>query len=147
MDNDFNQKNNKLYIICMICLVLSLCLTAFAIYIFPVIFWNIRYDIPEFVGSLQGWFVDNYNFQANSANWIVILLFLVPGILAGIATQVITRMIENSESEQMVEKPQSSAPVSDSSGDSLGFALKVLFLVLLVIAAVFFSEWFFSATL
>jgi len=141
-----NPKNNKLFIVCMISLVMALSLVAFSFYIFPHLIWQASYDVPEFIGELREWFKEGYGYPESKANWSVFLMFFIPGIIASIITYIITNIIDKTDDVEAAAV-RTQQTTTDEPQESMGIALKVLFLVCVVFLVVFFAEWFFSATL
>jgi hypothetical protein len=147
MNEDQFQKNNKLFIICMISLVTALGLLAFSLYILPVLFWHAYYNVPEFVSTLHEWLKENYAFTESGANWTVFLIFFIPGIIASIITYIMTNIIENNENHFTEEMPTQNPVFQEESNESFSITMKVISLIVLVVVAVLFAEWFFSVTL
>lgn len=141
------QQHNNLFITCMISMVMALSLLAFSLYIFPYLIWHWVYDIPGFISDWREWLKDYHNYTESGAAWSVFLMFFIPGLIASLTTYIITNILEKMDSNEKVETLEPQRLISDNAEESLSITMKVLILIALVIAAVFFAEWFFSVTL
>lgn len=146
--NEFERrKNNNLFIGGLISLILALGLMGFAVYILPFLIWNLGYDVPEFVSTFREWLRDSYSYSKSMSTWFIFFLFFIPGAISAIITYVLTRLLDRNGETETDKTDSEIVSFDEGSNESVGLALKVLALVGLVIAAVFFAEWFFSATL
>ncbi len=145
MEYDRYQQNSKLFVIGIICLLLSLALFAFGFYILPYIVWNWHYDVPGFVLTWREWFKEEYNYSEKGAALLVFSLFIMPAIACGYISQRISNYIDNQiygigSPETPTEEVEEEVEGKDAHF-GLKFGLKIALLIILVLIAVTFFEW------
>lgn len=141
IDKERYQHNSKLFIISLICLVLSLCFFSFAFYILPNLLWDWDYDIPEFVYTLRQWVIDNYNFSEGHAKITVFLTFFIPALVTGFISYFTSNKIENEVLGITPEKMPGENEPSREMKETFSFSLKLFLTIILVLIVLFFVEW------
>ncbi|WP_028388500.1 hypothetical protein [Legionella fairfieldensis] len=143
MEHDRYEQNSKLFVIGLLCLLLSLTLLAFGLYILPYLLWNWRYDIPDFVLSWREWLKEYYNFTDSGASWLIFLVFFIPAIICGFISRWASNYIDN-QINGIVPAPEPQKHREEIKRDlqeSFGFGLKIFLLIILVLVAVTALEW------
>ena len=101
-------KNNKLFLLGMICLVSSLGFILFALYIIPYLLWDLAYNIPESIVIMISFFQDNYNYSSFQAKCVVWLIFTVPGVITGFLSYYISNEIDKEIFQSSEERDETS---------------------------------------
>lgn len=94
MPEELKNNDEKLFVIGIICFFLAFGFTLFALYIVPFLIWGLHYDVPEFVAHLVAALQDSYNYSLSSSKFIVWLLFLIPGLIAGYIAYYISNLLD-----------------------------------------------------
>lgn len=92
-----SQDNSTIFLIGLLCLVLSLGLILFALYILPFLLWNLAYDIPSIITEFIAVLEDNYNYDFSTCKIIVWLSFIIPGLIAGYIAYYISNLLDKEE--------------------------------------------------
>ncbi|KTC93671.1 MULTISPECIES: hypothetical protein [Legionella] len=141
MEQDRFQQNSKLFILGLVCLLACLSLFGFGFYILPYLLWNWNYDVPEFVLSMREWYKESYNFSDSGSAWMVFLTFIVPAIITGLISQYSSNHIDNEIYHLNENKEERRTELKRDVQETLGFGLKIFFLIILVLVAVTLVEW------
>lgn len=142
------EKGNGLFITSMFSMVLCIGLLLLSLYIIPYLFWAWPYGVPGMVVFLREWFVENYQLTDNGSAWAVLLSFLVPGLFAGLLTWHASSRFEHLELLDELEPEEEEKPKRDeSSGESAGLGMQILFFIVLIFLGTWLVEQFISATL
>lgn len=88
------KNNNTLFIVGVICLVLSLGFLLFALYILPFLLWNLAYDVPDVVTDLTAFLQDDYDYSIAGSKLITWLAFFIPGLITGFMSYYISNRID-----------------------------------------------------
>ncbi|HEN5600444.1 TPA: hypothetical protein U6322_002607, partial [Legionella pneumophila] len=97
-------ENSKLHILGIICLVTSLGLFFFSLYIVPFLIWQLDYDIPDFISNMIAYGEDEYYFSPITSKTLVWLIFFTPSIIMGYLSYYISNYIDKNYLEPQ-EKP------------------------------------------
>lgn len=146
MEGDRFEQNSKLFIIGLICLLISLTLFAFGLYILPYLLWNWSYNVPEFVYYWREWFREYYDISEVSASWIMILIFIIPAIITGFISHLASNYIDNQIHGIEQEKTTKLPEIKKNVQETLSFGFKILLLIILVLIAVAFVQWIVAPT-
>ena len=141
MEPDRYQQNSKLFIIGIICLLLSLSLFAYSLYILPYLLLGWVYDVPEFIMSWQEWLKQEYNFSELSAAWLIFLTFIIPALLCGYISYRTSNEVDNEIYGIVPEKTETEQQETSNVRETLGFGFKVILLIILVLVVVSLLEW------
>ncbi|HAU1247921.1 TPA: hypothetical protein F8S30_13785, partial [Legionella pneumophila] len=87
-------ENSKLHILGIICLVTSLGLFFFSLYIVPFLIWQLDYDIPDFISNMIAYGEDEYYFSPITSKTLVWLIFFTPSIIMGYLSYYISNYID-----------------------------------------------------
>lgn len=142
MEYDRYQVNRKLFILGIICLILSIVLLLFSAYILPFLVWQLAYDVPEFIVHWLYWFQDELRWPYNIGAWIIFLVFFVPGLIAGIISYYSSNKIDD-EIYHMKPEKQETLPYKPRTRQwkSFSFGFKLLFLVVMVFILAEIVHW------
>lgn len=142
MEEDRYRTNNKLYIIGILSLLLSLSLLAFSLYILPHLLFGWRYDTPEFLMTLRTWLETSYNFTEVGAARFALTLFFLFTILFGIIAYITSNRVDDEIYEEELEEGQPTQPITQRKdvSESISFSLKVFFIVMVVILVAILFE-------
>lgn len=141
------QNNSKLFITCMICLMASLSLFAFAFYILPYLIWGWHYSVPGFILMWREEFVDSYAWSNSKASMAVFSLFFIPALITGIISWFTSNKIENNVLGIALTESNHQQLDSHELGDSFRLVAKIIMSSLLAIAVLFFIEWLLTSPL
>ena len=141
------QENNKLFISGIICLVLSLSLIFFSLYLAPNFIWDLHYDIPEFVANQIAYFDNDQEYTTAGSKLIVWLCYFIPGLLFGVASayisQKIDRVVLHDELNIDTEAEEKEAiNVKEELTESAGLGVKIIVLMIAIVVIIFFLEEF-----
>lgn len=151
MEPDRYAANHKIYILGMICLILSLSFLFFSLYIVPFLIWELDYDVPLLVVNLISVLKENYNYSLGASKLIVWLLFFIPGLIAGFISYRTSNYIDNTiyHLNSTADENQDQKRVSEHRQelkDSSSLALKIIGLMILIVAAIFMLELLIQTT-
>ncbi|WP_115707260.1 hypothetical protein [Legionella sainthelensi] len=146
MEQDRFSHNQKLYILGMICLLLSLGLFVFSLYIIPFFIWDLNYNVPYFILALMNLFQEEYNYSVEASKVIVWLIFFIPSIVTGLISYAVSNYIDNQiyKAEQKNEENQGNIYKQEKRimrRESVAFSLKILGLMILFIFLIFLFQY------
>ncbi|KTD54406.1 transmembrane protein [Legionella sainthelensi] len=146
MEQDRFSHNQKLYIVGMVCLLLSLGLFVFSLYIIPFFIWDLNYNVPYFILALMNLFQEEYNYSVEESKVIVWLIFFIPSIVTGLISYVVSNYIDNQiyKAEQKNEENQGNIYKQEKRimrRESVAFSLKILSLMILFIFLIFLFQY------
>lgn len=142
-DQGFSE-HQGLFVFGIICLLLSLGLIFFGIYILPFLFWDTNYGIPYFVTNFIIYFQEQYKYSSGASKAIVELFFLIPGLIAGLVSFFISNYIDKQVLGE--RRPFDESDESSEGGmrreiqASAGFGFKIFILMILVVVALFIIQ-------
>lgn len=149
MEQDRFAANNKLYIIGLIALLLTLFLFFFSIYILPYLIWSLNYDVPDFVSSMVAYFEDDLRYTPLNSKILTWLIFFVPGFITGYISYYISNNIDNKilgtkkspEPELTELETRQSKIINDTqSRDSYMLAGRIIILMIVIVAVILLLE-------
>ncbi len=145
MEPDRYQKNHKLYIFGMLCLLVSLSLLFFTVYLFPHLIFGWRYDVPEFITFWREWIMSSYGVSTHYASRLIFLFFFVGVLLFGLGAYFGSTRIDNEiygiNQEHAPERIKKTRDLSES----FQFFLKALGIIVLFYFSTIVFEWLISA--
>lgn len=147
MEQDRYEVSHRLFIIGMISLVACLTFVLFALYILPALLFGWMYDIPAVIFRFVEWLTIDYDFSETASSWIVLLLFLIPGVIFGMIAYYASNKIDNKIfglDEPIEEQTQILEKKEKEGWGGTTFSLKIIFLLVLVIIVVTLFEWLLS---
>lgn len=141
MEADRYQQNKKLFLACFICIILSLSLTCFALYILPPLVLEWRYNIPEFTFAWRESVKQYYNISEDRAGFIVFLLFFIPALITAIIAYFTGNRVENEVQGLHTHKPIQEEILNEDLKASASLSLKIFGLIILIFIGVVFFQW------
>jgi len=150
MEYDRFATNSKLYILGIVCLIISLSLLFISLYILPFLIWNLRYQVPALILNLQEFFHINYNYTIGQSNLLLWLVFFIPSVITGFISYLVSNRIDNqiykidtkTEEEEKSQHIEIQKEIKDSA--SLGF--KILLLMIAIVVIIFLLQYFVQST-
>ena len=144
MEPDRYQQNSKLFIIGIVCLLLSLSLFAYSFYLLPHLLFGWVYDLPGFIFHWREWLKQKYNFSEVGAAWTIFLSFSIPALVCGYISYLTSNKVDNEiygilpeDKETEEERIQ---PTS-AKEDGLGFGFKLTLAIILVLMLISLLQW------
>lgn len=142
MEQDRYEQNKVLFIIGMISMITSLSLFVFAFYILPMLIWNWGYDVPDFIFMWRENLRQSYSYSEAWAGFILFLIILIPAFITGVISHLISNTIDNQIHGIVKEKKEGNKiNVPEHVKESLGFSVKLIIILVLVVMALWFVEW------
>jgi hypothetical protein len=89
-----SKDNNKIFILGIMCLVLSLGFILFALYILPYLMFELSYNVPEFIVDYMQFLQEKYSYSSFGSKFIVWLTFLIPGLITGYVSYYISHYLD-----------------------------------------------------
>ncbi|HAT1922239.1 TPA: hypothetical protein JAZ42_01645 [Legionella pneumophila] len=144
-------ENSKLHILGIICLVISLGLFFFSLYIVPFLIWQLDYDIPDFVSGMIAYGEDEYYYSPATSKTLVWLIFFTPSLIMGYLSYYISNYIDKNQLKLQDESLKSMQEKSPSKPAGLGkdsaiLGFKIVLLMVLIIAIIFLLQILFDLT-
>lgn len=142
--------NNKLFIFGVLCLVTSLGLLFFSLYLLPYFIWELSYNIPDFILSFLARLQDDYRYSSAGSKTVVWFVFFVPCVITGIISYFISHYLDNKipgitpEVKQEPEKPAGETQKQIKESASLG--LQILGLMVIIVVAILLLQYFVQST-
>jgi len=140
MEADRYQVSHTLFIVGMISMLVCLALLAFSLFLFPYLIFNLRYPVPEFVAYWREWLLLAHGISHHAASWLILLCFFIPAlcgfVISFLASNQIDNQIYNKKSLGSAGEQKIKWNVTINR-----FAIRLFFLVLLVILTMFLFEW------
>ncbi len=144
MEYDRLSSDNKIFFFGIFCLVLCLGFVLFSLYILPYMIWNLHYDIPAVILNLLAKLVDDYHYTSTSSKIMVWLLFIVPGLISGFISYLVSHYIDSQNGlEPPIEEQEKldHAQIKKEIKESANLGLKILSLMIGVVLIIFFIEY------
>lgn len=148
MEYDRYQQNHSLFIIAMICLVSSMALFGFSLYIAPALIWDFHYNIPLFVLNWRETLHIDYEFTERASAVIIFLSFFLPACIIGYLAYLTSNQLENQVYHIEPEKsdPGVIEERNEHLRESTGLGFKIFMLIVGVLLVTVAVQWFFSVT-
>ena len=94
MEPDRFQHNPKVYIIGLLCMIISMALFGLGAYALPNLAFGLNYSIPSIIYNWMSWIHIAYDLTEKQAGWLVLLVIFILGFVASIVTYAISNRIE-----------------------------------------------------
>lgn len=141
MEPDRYQENKMVFIVAMICLLISLTLITLSLYLLPFLLFKWAYQVPAFVPDFLEWLDDSYAITGMSASLLVFFIFFIPGIIAGIISKIASNSIENHIYGLGTKKEHNHEHLKEEVKATAGFGLKLVVIIICVFLVLFFVQW------
>ena len=146
MEQDRFGNNNKLYIVGIVCLVLSLGLLLFSLYILPYLLWELNYNVPSFIIDLLETLQDDYLYTPSGSKWVVWLIFFIPSVITGFISYLVSNYIDNkiygiqSKSAESGEK-LTAEEIQKQIKESASLGGQILALMVLIVVVILLIQY------
>ena len=151
MEQDRFAFNKILYIVGIVCLLLSITLFFFSMYILPFLIWDLHYDVPDFVSNIIAFFGDQYYYSSGVSKLFCWLIFFIPSLITGVISDYISNYIDNlilgvRSPEEIEEHKTESLEMRRGIRESVILSLKIFLLIGLIVFVVLLIQNFFQIT-
>lgn len=150
MEYDRLGGNNKLFFFGIICLVISIGLFFFSLYLIPYFLWEWGYDIPDFILNMLATYQDDYHYTSAGSKTVVWLIFFIPALITGLISYFVSRHLDNqmygTGAPPAEEQEKASGEVQKQIKESAGLGGKILGLMILVVVLLFLLQYFVQST-
>lgn len=141
MEADRYKQNHKLFIFCMICLLMSLTLFGLSLFILPHFIWGWHYNVPGFVFDLTEWLIEYHSFTSAGAKIMVFLIVFIPALITGFISYITSNYIENKVLDIHEEKNTDEINAPLELKETFSLSMKILLLIVLVVIVMFLVQW------
>lgn len=139
MEPDRFQYSPRIYIIGLICMIISMALFGLGAYIFPNIAFGLIYRIPNFIFEWINLIQVAYELTEKNAGWLVLVIIFFLGFVASIITYAVSNRIDNGiyaiEPEKVELKP------STTEKETGPLILKIAFILGIVFISTKIFQW------
>jgi hypothetical protein len=151
MEPDRYKNNHILYIFGIICLILSLTLFFFSLFIAPFLIWHLNYNVPDLIDALITIFEEDYEYSTVVSKALVWLIFFIPSLITGFLAYYISNRIDNQifKVETQVEEEEKkidSLEVKRQLKESAGIGFKIILLMIVIVGIILMLELFIQST-
>ncbi len=146
MEIDRYQQNSKLFITCMLSMIVSLTLLAFSLYLFLPLIIGWQLHLPEFIYMSREWLKSSYSITEFKAGIFLFLFIFIPALFFGFIAYLTSNMIENQI--YGIEPPEQTEhhALTEDLKETASVSLKLISTIILVLSAVFFLEWLLTSS-
>lgn len=144
MEPDRYKQNHFSYIAGMFCLITSLGLFAFSLFLFPNLVFGWHYDIPGFIVALVEMLETDYGMPTPSVKWLLFSVLDIPAVVLFVIADILSNKIDGEiyEVNRYVPKSRSSKVGENSGiGESGGLFLRMIMIVIVVFIIAGFFQW------
>lgn len=142
--------NSKLFLFGMFCLVTSLGLFFFSLYLLPYFFWELSYNIPDFVLNMLAMYQDDYHYTSAGSKTVVWLIFFIPCAITGLISYFVSRHLDNqmygNELSTHVDEEKPSGELQKQIKESASFGGKLLGLMIAIVVVILLLQYFIQST-
>lgn len=142
MEPDRYQQNSRAFVSGMMCLLISMTLLAFSLYLLPFLVLSCVYNVPDFIINYCQWLIDNYGYSQRGAGIIVFLSLFLPGLMAGWFSCTASNNIDDEIHHISDYAPEVALKKQRKSEVTL-FSLKVLAVIIAVLVVLMLVQWLF----
>lgn len=90
----YSVERKNIFIVGIVCLVLSLGFLLFALYIVPYLVFNTGYNVPEFVMNFTTLLQEKYRYSSAGSKFVVWMVFVIPGLITGFISHYISHYLD-----------------------------------------------------
>jgi len=144
MEPDRFQHSPKVYIIGMICMLISMVLFGLGAYILPKIAFNLVYNIPDFIYTWSNLIQIAYGLNEKKAGWLILTVIFLLGVIASIVTYAVSNRIENQIyfiEPDKIDEHQVSGETGKEWRETGPLVLKILLILVLVFVISKLFQW------
>lgn len=142
--------NSKLFLFGIICMVISLGLLFFSLYILPYFLWELSYNVPDFILDLLAKYQDEYRYTSAGSKTVVWLIFFVPCVITGVISYFVSRHLESKmygiEEPPQEESEKAPGEMQKQIKESASLGGKILGLMIVIVVVILLLQYFVSST-
>lgn len=132
---------HKLFIFGVFCMVVSLGLLLFALYILPNFLWDLHYDIPDWISNVISYLQDNYEYSVFFCKCVIWLGVVLVSAVMGYGSYRVSNYLEEvgALTPRDSQLPLSTGRIikkSSSALNKMAIFIKVIVLLCIVILLV-----------
>lgn len=150
MEYDKIGKSSKLFFFGIACLVISLGLFFFSMYLLPYLFWELSYDIPDFVLTLIARYQDDYHYSSAGSKTIVWLMFFIPCAIIGFISYFVSNYLDKKvygiEEPTSEETGRPAEEIKKEIKESAGLGLQILGLMIIIVVVILLLQYLIQST-
>lgn len=137
------QPHKKLFVMGIICLLASISLLLFSVYILPYLIWGLHYEMPGFIVDGVEYFRYVHKYSVAASSVILFMLFFIPGLIMGFIAYKIANLIDDElyGFKQPEEHQLMTPEIKQSIKESVGFGVRILMAIVVVLILFIFAEW------
>lgn len=152
MEPDRFKNNHILYVLGIICLILSLTLFFFSLFIAPFLLWHLSYDVPGIIDGLIAVFEEDYNYSTAASKALVWLIFFIPSLITGFVAYYISNHIDNQilHIETIVDEEEIKTDSLDAKRqlrESISIGFKIILLMIVIVGVALMLQVFIKLTI
>ncbi len=140
MEPDRYQHSPKVYIIGMVCMIVSMGLFGLGAYILPNVIFGLIYSIPDFIFDWTNLVQIAYGLNEKKAGWLVLAIIFLLGFLASIVTYAVSNRLDNEIYDIQTDKTDDE-DISEKWKDTGPLILKIIFILVLVFTIAKLFQW------
>lgn len=146
MEPDRYQQNHVAYISGLICLLSSIGLFAFSLFLLPYLFFDWQYKVPGFVIHFTIMLQENYALSQSGVAWATCFALDFPAVILFVVADIVSNRIDKQIYGLANSKPttRNNADNASSQEETSGWLIVKIILIILV---VFIVARFFNATI
>ena len=145
MEADRYQKHHVAYISGLFCLIASIGLFAFSLFLLPYLFFGWQYSVPEFITDFSAFLQDKHALSNNAIAWVICFILDFPAVILFIIADVLSNRIDkeiygisNSRSSKLNgEENIPVSPMPQEGSTKLIIKLGLLILIIFIVAQFF----------
>lgn len=142
MIDDRLKAHPLLYILGITCLLISICLFGFSLYIFPFLFFGFKYSVPEIITRAQHWHATHQELEGI----LLVIAIYIPFLISSLLFAFIALLFGNRIERELLEIKQKAATqakpeVIPPSRSSILYSLKLFLLMVLIILGLITIEY------
>ena len=150
MEADRYEKHHLSYIAGLVCLLASLGLFGFILYIFPNVIFGWHYDVPGVVIDTAAKLQEYYYFSKVRASWTILASLFIPAgvlfVIADILSNEIDRSIYGIPSKLRAKKLQQATRSEEQKTGSDHLFLKIIMVIIVIFLVLEGLQWLISGT-
>lgn len=143
MEPDRFQHNQKMYIIGLTSLLISMMLFGLGAFILPRVVFGIAYNIPAFIFDWTNLIQVVYGLSEKAAGWIILLVVFLAGFFFSIVTYVVSHRID-SEIYHIEPEPVTEKKPAKEIRETVLLVIKVLIIIAVIFLATKLFLWMIS---
>ena len=152
MEADRYQKHHIAYISGLFCMITSIGLFAFSLFLLPYLFFGWQYSVPNFITDFSAFLQDKHTLSNSAVAWVMCLALDLPAVILFVIADVLSNRIDkeiygisNSSSNRTRTNEQNDADKLKAQEGSGILVVKIGFLILIIFIVAQFFHWVITA--